>query len=63
MSRLWRWANAVASTGTRAIAPPSTRSWATRMAASEVCSRSTISSAVRWPIASTNMVRPTAVGW
>ena len=35
MMRLLRWAKAVAADGTRATAPPSTRSWATRMAASD----------------------------
>ncbi len=35
MNRRSRWAKAVASAGTRAMAPPSTRSWATAMGAVE----------------------------
>ena len=45
MIGLDRWAYAVASAGTRAIAPPRTRSWATRIDASDASSRSTIVSA------------------
>ena len=41
MMREERWAKAVASTGTRAIAPPSTRSCATRIGASDAMMRVT----------------------
>jgi hypothetical protein len=63
MSRLARWANAVASAATRAIAPPSTRSCATRMGAVEARRCSRIVLATRWSTWSTNIVRNTPVGW
>src|SRR5919201_703178 len=58
MIRLERWANAVASAGTRAIAPPSVRSCVTRNTASEAWSRSTIVSAVPRSTRSRNIVLP-----
>ena len=63
MIGLARWANAVASAGTRAIAPPRTRIWATRIEASDASSRSTIVSAT---VRSTHFMKnvlPTAFGW
>ena len=58
-----RWAKAVASAGTRAMAPPSTRSCATRIVASDARRCSRIVSATSRTMASTNNVVPTAVGW
>ena len=63
MIRLVRCANAVASEGTRAIAPPSTRSCATRIDASDFDSQSMISSATSASTRSMNIVRAAAVGW
>jgi hypothetical protein len=63
MNRLARWAKAVASAGTRAIAPPRTRSWATRSGAVEAARCSTIASVASWSTASTSIVRDVAVGW
>jgi hypothetical protein len=63
MSRLARWANAVAWAGTRAIAPPRTRSWATRSGAVEACRCSTIASVASRSTVSTSIVWDTAVGW
>jgi hypothetical protein len=57
MIRRSRWAKAVASAGTRAMAPPSTRSWATAMGAVEAwrCSRMVL--AAVWSTASRNIER------
>ena len=57
MMRRSRCANAVASAGTRAIAPPRTRSCATAIGAVEPSMRSTIVSAVAWSTLSANSVR------
>jgi hypothetical protein len=57
-----RWAKAVASAGTRAIAPPRTRSWVTAVAAVELLMRSRIVSASRSSKLSVNSVRPIASG-
>ncbi len=54
-----RWANAVASAGTRAIAPPRTRSWTTGVAAVEAAMWSRIAAPSTWSV---NIVRPTASG-
>jgi hypothetical protein len=63
MSRLARWANAVASADTRAIAPPSTRSCATDSGAVEARRYSRIVPATCSSTVSMNMLWPTAVGW
>ena len=62
MIRLPRWANAVASAGTRAIAPPRTRNWVTAIAAVEPSIRSMIVSAARRPTLPRKPVRTTATG-
>jgi hypothetical protein len=63
MIRLWRWAKAVASAGTRAIAPPSTRICVTAIIAVEAWRRSTIVSAASPFTVSMNIVRAVAIGW
>jgi hypothetical protein len=63
MIRLCRWAKAVATTGTRAMAPPRTRSSATRMAASDASRCCRMVEATWWSTRSTNIVWATAVGW
>lgn len=62
MMRLSRCANAVASAGTRAIAPPRTRICVTAMTALELATRSRIVSAAPRSMESTNIVRATAFG-
>ena len=57
-----RWANAVASAGTRAIAPPSTRSCTAAMGAVEASIASMIASASRLSKLSMNIVRSAAIG-
>ena len=63
MIRLARWANAVASAGTRAIAPPSGRSWTAANDAVDDRSRDTMTSATSWSTRSMNSVLAAAVGW
>ena len=62
MMRLLRWAYAVASAGTRATAPPRTRSCVTAIAALEASIRSRIVSAVAVSMAPTKPVRKAATG-
>ena len=62
MILLARCANAVASAGTRAMAPPSTRSCATRIDAVDASRWSRIVFATARSIRSTNIVRPAAIG-
>jgi len=58
--RLWRWAKPVASAGTRAIAPPSTRSSQAAIIADDSPIRSRIVCACRVSTLPANIVRVTA---
>ncbi|MEA2317268.1 MAG: hypothetical protein QOD44_1457 [Solirubrobacteraceae bacterium] len=62
MMRRSRCANAVASAGTRAIAPPRTRSCTIDVDAGELSRRSTIVSAAGCSMLSANVMRPTPIG-
>jgi hypothetical protein len=59
MIRLWRWAKAVASAGTRAIAPPSTRISQAAIIAEDSPIRSRLVAACREPTLSANVARET----